>query len=218
VDRVRTVPARVGRSWRALAGEQRLAGVAALVLLVTLFLPWYQKSIYDPAIRDYADDTLTGFGSADFVMASVVLVAFGVLAMVFARGEGRGFHLPGGDGTVIMAAGGWAALLIFYRVLDHPDVSGRGATIGIQWGVFVAFLAAAVLVYAGYRIRAAHRPEPPLPVERPTVPIRREPVVPVEAAPRPRRRRPPEKRPPDDRPMPGQMSFDEAETQRLSDR
>jgi hypothetical protein len=231
VDRVRTVPARVGRSWRALAGEQRLAGVAALVLLVTLFLPWYQKSIYDPAIRDYADDTLTGFGSADFVMASVVLVAFGVLAMVFARGEGRGFHLPGGDGTVIMAAGGWAALLIFYRVLDHPDVSGRGATIGIQWGVFVAFLAAAFLIYAGYRIRSAHRPEPPLPLEAPTVRASRgagtaasappprpapRPDDPTEVS-RPRRRRPVPP-PGDEPPTPGQMSFDEAETERLRDR
>ncbi len=163
MDRVRTIAARIGHSWRALAPEQRLASVAALLLLATLFLPWYEKSFYDPAGRDYATDKLTGFGSADFVMASVVLVACAVLAMMFARGEGSGFHLPGGDGLIVMIAGGWAALLIFYRVLDHPDVSGRGATIGIQWGVFVAFLAAAFLVYAGFRIRAAHRPEPPLP-------------------------------------------------------
>lgn len=227
MDRVRVGLGRIGRAWRALAGEQRLAGVAAGLLLATLFLPWYEKSVYDPEVRDYADQTLAGFGSADFVMASVVLVGVGVLGMLFARGEGRGFHLPGGDGTVIMVAGGWAALLIFYRVLDHPDVSGRGATIGIQWGVFVAFLAAALLIYAGLRIRTAHRPEPPLPLDPPTVRVARVPTeapppAPTVPAPRPRRRRP--VTPPregggegEDR-MPGQMSFDEAETERLRDR
>jgi len=154
---------RVRRVWKHLAREQRVAAVAALVLLLTLFLPWYQKSIFDEKQGKFVPDALTGFGSADFVMASVVLVAFGVLGLLWARGEERGFHLPFGDGIVIMAAGGWAGLLIFYRVLDHPDVSGRGATIGIQWGVFVAFLAAAFLLYAGYRIHAAHRAEPLLP-------------------------------------------------------
>lgn len=155
--------ARIVASWRGLASEQRLAVFAAVLLLATLFLPWYQKSYFDTGKRLPAQDSLNGFGSADFTLASVVLVALGVLFMMFARGEGRGFHLPGGDGLVIMIAGGWAALLIFYRVLDHPDPSDNGTTIGIQWGVFVAFLAAAFLVYAGVRIRTAHRPEPPLP-------------------------------------------------------
>jgi hypothetical protein len=236
VDRVEGIGGRVTRAWRALAGEQRLAAVAALLMLLTLLLPWYGKSYYDPAKKAYAQDSLTGlFGSADFVMASVVLVALGVLAMLFARGEGRGFHLPGGDGLVIMVAGGWAAVLIFYRVLDHPDVHGPGATIGIQWGIFVAFLAAALLVYAGYRIRTAHHPEPPLPLDTPRpdpgadiVARRRRPVERTRPRERERERErdlptEPTRRaepahPAEDPPIPGQMSFDEAETERLRDR
>lgn len=214
MDRLRSATERLARAWGRLAGEQRLAVMAALVLLLTLFLPWYQTSVAQGS--RFISHTLNGFGSADFVMASVVLVAFGVLGMQLARGEGRGFHLPGGDGLVTMVAGGWVALLIFYRVIDHPNVSGPGATIGVQWGVFVAFLAAALLVYAGYRIRGAHRPEPPLPLEDPTVPRPRDPAG--GPPPRPRRRRPVAPRAPDDGPAPGQMSFDEAETQRLRDR
>ena len=76
------------------------------------------------------------------------------------RAEQRPFHLPGGDGTVIFAAGIWATLLIFYRVFDRPDISGEGGTVGIQWGFFVAFVAAGALAVAGQRIRAAGRPEP----------------------------------------------------------
>jgi hypothetical protein len=163
VDLVRAFVARIVGAWRAMAFEQRLATIASLLLLATLFLPWYQKSYFDTGRRLPAQDSLNGFDSADFVLASVVLVAVAVLGMMFARAEGRGFHLPGGDGLIVMIAGGWCALLIFYRVLDHPDPSDNGTTIGIQWGVFVAFLAAAFLVYAGLRIRTAHRPEPPLP-------------------------------------------------------
>ena len=235
------------RVWSQLAREQRVAAVAALILLLTLFLPWYEKSYFDTKTRTPAQDSLSGFGSADFVMASVVLVALGVLALLWARGQERAFHLPFGDGIVIMVAGAWAGVLIFYRVLDHPDVSGAGATIGIQWGVFVAFLAAAFLVYAGYRIHAAHRAEPLLPDgehadapdpsptgptiavdipprrrgERPrrTIPteVPPPPLPPTEEAPTVRRRKPRDGGGSDDRPMPGQMSFDEAETQRLRD-
>ena len=93
-----------------------------------------------------------------FVEAAIFLVSAGVLVLVLARAEGGTFHLPGGDGTVIFAAGLWASALIFYRVFDRPDVSGDGGTVGIQWGFFVAFVAAGALAYAGQRMRAAARP------------------------------------------------------------
>ena len=42
-------------------------------------------------------------------------------------------------------------------------MSDRAATVGIQWGMFAALLAAGLLAAAGARVRAAHRPEPPNP-------------------------------------------------------
>jgi hypothetical protein len=91
----------------------------------------------------------------------ILLVALGVLALLFARGERRAFHLPGGDGTVIAAAGVWASLLIVWRFFDKPEL-GRGVSVGLQWGIFVALVAAIALAAAGNRLRAARRPEPPL--------------------------------------------------------
>jgi hypothetical protein len=80
------------------------------------------------------------------------------------RSRRKAFHLPGGDGVAIMAGGGWAALLLVWRLFDQPDVQGAGATVGIQWGIFGALLAAGALIAAGARVRAAHAPEPPNPV------------------------------------------------------
>jgi hypothetical protein len=64
---------------------------------------------------------------------------------------------------VIMGAGLWVMFLIFYRQLDKPDGRSEGpfsTSIGVEWGIFVAFLLGALLAYAGFRIRAHHTPEP----------------------------------------------------------
>ena len=150
---------RLQGAWRELDGNQRLAGLAALALLVTLFLPWYQATVVDRGRT--TTPTFSAFGVFSFVEAAILLVALGVFALLFARGERRGFHLPGGDGTVIFGAGLWAALLLLWRVFDRPNIE-RAVSDGITWGFFFAFLAAAGLAAAGWKIRAAHRPEPPI--------------------------------------------------------
>ncbi|MBX5469524.1 MAG: hypothetical protein IRZ21_06460 [Thermoleophilaceae bacterium] len=83
-------------TWRRLGPEQRVAAIAALLLVVSTFGPF------------------------SLVEAAEILTALGVLALVRARAEGRLFHLPFGDGAVIAAAGVWSAMLIFIRLLDRP--------------------------------------------------------------------------------------------------
>ncbi len=109
--------------------------------------------------------SLTAFQAFSFVEAAVLLVSAAVLAMLFARAEGRDFQLPGGDGVIVLIAGGWTALLVFYRLLDKPGLQGNErvtATVGVEWGIFIALLLALGVAYAGARMRALERPEPPL--------------------------------------------------------
>ncbi|HEY2142053.1 MAG TPA: hypothetical protein VGG98_08335 [Solirubrobacteraceae bacterium] len=149
---------RLTHAWREMRPEQRLAALASVGLLVTMFFPWYGlQSLNGKTINSHS---INAFGDVSFVEAAVFLVAAGVVAMVLARVDGREFHLPGGDGTIVMIAGGWAALLIFYRVFDRP--AGHGYPVGIEWGFFLAFVAAGSLAYAGWRMRTAERPEAPL--------------------------------------------------------
>lgn len=158
---------RLREAYVALDRDQRFAAGAAIGLLLAMLLPWYEKNVVVTGARSFASDTISAFGAVSFVEAAIFLVAAGVLVLLLARADRRPFHLPGGDGTIIFAAGLWASALIFYRVFDRPDVSGEGGTVGIQWGFFVAFVAAGALAFAGQRIRAAHRPEPPLPAAQP---------------------------------------------------
>jgi hypothetical protein len=158
------------RAWRMLPPDRRLAAMASIGLFLTLFLPWYQVTVIAPgrSAAQVATAALTGWGSFSFVEAAVLVVAAGVLTLLYRRAQGRAFHLPGGDGGVITAAGAWTTLLIIWRIFDKQGthVTGPGAeTSGIEWGIFIALGVAALLAYAGSRIRAANQPEPPLPGE-----------------------------------------------------
>ena len=93
-------PARLGAavadSWRKLNLEQRIAAVAATLVIVSTLGPF------------------------SFVEAAEVLAAGAVLVLLRMRAERREFHLPLGDGTAIAAAGGWCAVLIATRMFDRP--------------------------------------------------------------------------------------------------
>jgi hypothetical protein len=117
------------RAFRLLNVEQKAAAVGALLLIASTFGPF------------------------SFVEAAEILIALGVLALLGARAEGKRFHLPFGDGTVIAAAGIWAGLLIVVRLFDR--------SLGQN---LLALACAAILFLAGAR-EQAKRPADDLPAE-----------------------------------------------------
>ncbi len=193
---------RIGQAWAAMSRERRLAAVAALALLVTMFTPWYGLQSLNRKTGAIYSHNINAFGDVSFVEAAIFLVAAGVIALLLARAEERNFSLPGGDGLIVAIAGGWAALLIFYRVFDRP--AGNGYPVGIEWGFFLAFVAAGALTYAGWRMRHGERPPAPArhrgtrPLgpdgEDPAEPVQYEPAAAPEPPVPPRQpaRRPPE--------------------------
>ena len=123
----------VAAMWRVWNAEQRVAAVAASLLIVSTLGPF------------------------SWVELAIVLVGVGVLLLLRRRAQGRPFHLPFGDGTVIAAAGAWSALLILIRLFDRP--LGQG---------MLARACAALLFAAGVRERA-RRPMDDLPRDQDTL-------------------------------------------------
>jgi hypothetical protein len=121
------------RAARILNSEQRIAAAGALLLIVSTL------------------------GSFSFVEAGQLVLALGVLALLFARAEGARFHLPFGDGMVIAGAGVWAGALIVAGLLDRS----------VGQNVFGA-AGAAIIFLAGGRERAK-RPADDVPPEAPEV-------------------------------------------------
>ena len=82
------------------------------MLALSLFLPWYQKTLVVDG--DLAQGNVSALGAFTFVEAAILLDCVGGRFLVWARSRQKGFHLPGGDGVAIMLAGGWAVLLILF--------------------------------------------------------------------------------------------------------
>ena len=125
---------RVTRAFRLLNSEQKAAAAAAVLL------------------------ALSTFGPFSFVELAELLLAAGVLALLFARAEGQSFHLPFGDGTIIATAGVWAGILIVARLFER--------SLGQN---LLALACAAILFLAGARERAK-RPPDDIPQQPPPTP------------------------------------------------
>jgi hypothetical protein len=111
-------------TWRRLNFEQRIAGIGALLLVVSTFGPF------------------------SFVEAAIVVTGLSVLFLLRKRAEGREFHIPFGDGTIIAAAGAWSGLLIAIRLFDRP--LGQN---------LLALVCAALLLIAGVAERRKRPPD-----------------------------------------------------------
>ncbi|MBJ7470413.1 MAG: hypothetical protein JHD16_03895 [Solirubrobacteraceae bacterium] len=142
------------RPARLIEDGRKLATVACVVLLVSLFLPWYEKSVVPEGAKTFVTTNLSAFGSFTWIEAAIILVDAAVLTLLWLRRTDRRVELPAGDGTMIAIAGGWIVLLLLIRVFDKPTVTGTAASVGLQWGLLVAMASAGALLAAGLAIRA----------------------------------------------------------------
>jgi hypothetical protein len=139
----------------ALDPNQRLAAIAATALGASIFLPWWRDPIFDI--------TYAGFRRLTFLEVAVFLVAASVLVLLVRRAEGRNFHLPLADATLIAVAGLWSIFLLVFRLLDPPTrtVAQDTRDYGMRWGILFALASAVLLTVAGVRERRErHRGQP----------------------------------------------------------
>jgi hypothetical protein len=155
-----------------LDAEQRLAALAAAALAGSVFLPWWRDPVFGVSY--------VGVRRLSFLEVALVLVALGVLVLLLRRAEGRFFHLPLSDGTLIASAGAWASLLVVFRMIDGPTRTVGDVTRDYEprWGALIALAAAVTLAIAGIRERLKRHPGEPEAVAAdadatPTLPLTR---------------------------------------------
>jgi hypothetical protein len=129
---------------------------AGLVLLISLWLPWFSTSDSNPnsVIAGASDGGSANawqvFGSLDLLLMLASTAPF-ILAWIVARGH----SLTWKPGEVTMVVGMIALVLILCNgiILGRP---GDSVEIGLDFGYFVALVASAGLLVAGYLRQAVY--------------------------------------------------------------
>lgn len=137
-------------SFRFNAGRweltDRAAGIATIVVLISLFLPWFGVSVL--GISGTADGlTVHGY------LYLVLLVALAILAylVVQAGFERLPFRLPVGHGQLMLSATGLNFVLVLIAFLTKPTLTSW------QYGAFVGLAAALAAVFVLARPAIARR-------------------------------------------------------------
>jgi len=129
---------------------EMIAGAAAVVLFIVMFLPWYGASASVAGFSASANASAwKAFSFVDILLFLVVLVTIG---LVVARAAGNMPALPQPPGLIIAAAGVLAVVLILFRLLVVPDggVSGVNVDISRKIGIFLGLIGAAGVAFGGW--------------------------------------------------------------------
>ena len=129
----------------------RVVCAGAIAVAASLLMPWY-------GIPFSHGLSVTGFDS--FGAAHVALLITVAAAVYLVMREAAGLTLPrplrGAD--LIVVAGGWAALLTGFLMLDRPDELAGTTDVGLRYGVYVCLGGCAAIAIGGMRMRVEHHP------------------------------------------------------------
>jgi len=126
------------------------AGVGGLVLLISLWLPWYGVSVNVAGFS--ASENASGWEVFSTIDIILFLVAIAAIVLVALKAAGQ---LPADVpvALVLLALGGLAVLLILFRLIDTPAPGDLPDEIDVsrKLGLFLGLIAAAGVVYGGWR-------------------------------------------------------------------
>jgi hypothetical protein len=130
---------------RVTFGEAVAAG-SGLALFILMFLPWFGVS-EDPVSESY--NAWASFGLIDYLLFLAVVIAIG---QAIVRAADAMPELGQPPGAIVAGAGGFALLLIFFRLISTPEVDFLGQSVASdrKIGVLLGLFAAAGIAYGGY--------------------------------------------------------------------
>jgi hypothetical protein len=132
---------------RSLSAHERLAALGAVIVVASLFLPWYGVTLAGGLVK-------TAVGTFGLIEAALLLTVGSAVLLIVACSRGYSLPRPLNEGALLVVAGAWSALLIAYRMLDRPDFELAGAgRVGLRYGIFIALIGAGLLAAGGLRER-----------------------------------------------------------------
>jgi uncharacterized membrane protein YhaH (DUF805 family) len=138
-----------------LSRGEKVSAVSAILLFVFMFFQWFGEKVSD--VPDFTGSIEGGGGSGwqalDLIAVFLMLTIVAALGVALIRLTDADLEPPISLNTFVAALGGFAVLLILYRIVDPPVKSGiSGVTVEgtLKFGVFLGLIAAAGIAYGGY--------------------------------------------------------------------
>jgi len=137
----------------------RLIGGGAIALFVFMFFfKWYGISSSSSIGGVSFATSANGWHSFTDSRWIWLLTIVAALGYVYLTATQRELDSPVKPSVVVAGLGALSALLIFYRILDHPSAGLSGtiggvhysASAGIKIGIWLGLIAALVITYGGY--------------------------------------------------------------------
>jgi hypothetical protein len=120
-----------------LSRGDRIAGVAAVLLLVDMFLKWYSFNLPNGS-------GLTAWQAFSMTDILLFLTCLAALAMVGTSATGRRAELPVSLPLVTAFLGAFMTLIVSYRIIDQPH---DNQILNIEYGAYLGLILVAALTY-----------------------------------------------------------------------
>jgi hypothetical protein len=139
------------------------AGVGGIVLLISLFLPWYGVSVNVAGFS--ASENASGwevFSTIDIILFAIAVVAIALVALKALDQVPAETPVP----LILLGLGALAVLLILYRLIDSPAPSDLPDEVDVsrKIGIFIGLIGAAGIAYGGWRANMEAPRAQPAPV------------------------------------------------------
>jgi hypothetical protein len=142
-----------------LRRSDQIVGISAIAFFVFLFFfKWFgvssSASVGGISYSDSANGWHT-FTNSRWIWIVTIVVA---LAAVAISAGALNLKRPAHLGVLVAALGALSAILVIYRILDHPSAGTSGtiagvhysASVGIKIGIWLGLIAALGVTYGGY--------------------------------------------------------------------
>jgi hypothetical protein len=138
-----------------LSTGEKIAAVSAILLFVFMFFDWFGVEI--SGVPGFSGDVSGSGGSAwdalDVIPIFLMLAIVAAIGVAVIRFTDADIELPVSLNAIVAALGGFAVLLILFRIIFPPDFGSFGGVevdATLKLGIFLGLLASAGIAYGGY--------------------------------------------------------------------
>ena len=138
-----------------LSTGEKVSAVSAILLFVFMFFDWFGVEV--SGVPGFSGDISGSGGSAwdalDVIPIFLMLTIVVAIGVAIVRLTDADLEPPVSLNAIVAALGGFAVLLILYRIISPPEFDSFGGVsvdTTLKFGIFLGLIAAAGIAYGGY--------------------------------------------------------------------